>query len=198
MGNSAKTDNFLKAIKKYAKAQKNQIQKEVRQLRDESAKLTEQQAQRDSEKLINDKLEQKRSEQTAILARKTQKGQKALFEERVKMTEEVFATAEQKLLQYTQTDDYRQKLESSAARIAELFRDKECVLFLREQDMGFADALCAPFNGKASVKADKTIRIGGVKGYCKEMRMIADETLDSKLLSQREWFVENAELRVDA
>ena len=54
----------------------------------------------------------------------------------------------------------------------------------------------ALFGGIAEVLADKTIKIGGVKGYCKSMGIIADETLDSKLDAQREWFTENAALSV--
>ena len=43
---------------------------------------------------------------------------------------------------------------------------------------------------------DKTIRIGGLRGYCENAGIIADDTLDRKLSGEREWFTENASLSV--
>ena len=59
-----------------------------------------------------------------------------------------------------------------------------------------AEGIKALFGGSTEVRADKTIKIGGIRGYCVDMGIIADETLDSKLEAQREWFVENAALSV--
>ena len=51
-----KTDNFLKAIKKYANAQKHAMEGEVRQMKTERLKEAEAKAKRDSEKLKKEKL----------------------------------------------------------------------------------------------------------------------------------------------
>ena len=112
------------------------------------------------------------------------------------MTEEIFTLAAEKLSDYTKTDAYFSKLKNSAKEIAELFEGKDCVLYVNERDLGAAEELKAEFSGDTEVKADKTIKIGGVKGYCKALGIIADETLDTKLEAQREWFVENATLSV--
>ena len=191
-----KTDNFLKAIKKYAKAQKTAMQGEVKQLKTERLKEAEEKAQRDSERLIKDKLQEKRNQQTSWLATKTQEGQRELFVERVKMTESIFGKAADKLKEFTETDAYTQKLSDSAKEIAGFFGDKACVLYVNERDLGTAESLKQFFAGSVEVKADKTIKIGGSKGYCADMAIIADETLDSKLEAQREWFIENATLSV--
>lgn len=196
MENTAKTDNFLKAIKKYANAQKSEMQNEVKQLKEEKLKETEQKASRDSEKMIKDRLEQKRGEQTSILAKKTQEGQKKLFLERSAMTEKIFSKAENKLIGYTNTDEYKQKLIESAKNIAALFAGKDCVLYVREKDMTAAESIKALFDGKAEINVDRKIKIGGIRGYCKTLSIVADETLDSKLALQREWFVEKASLSV--
>ena len=52
------------------------------------------------------------------------------------------------------------------------------------------------FAGSTEVVADKSIKIGGIKGFCKAMNIVADETLDSKLYAQKEWFIENSGLSV--
>lgn len=191
-----KTDNFLKAIKKYAKAQKKAMTVEIEQLKSEKLKQAESEAKLEKKRLIKTKVNEKQNEQTALLASKTQEGQRMLFVERVKMTDEVFNMAGEKLKDFTQTDEYSRKLTKSAEQIAELFDGKDCVIYVREDDLGKAQELKKLFGGNVEVKSDKTIRIGGVKGYCKDIGIIADETLDSKLEEQREWFCENATLSV--
>lgn len=191
-----KTDNFLKAIKKYAGAQKKAMEGEVKQLKSERLKEAEEKAKRDSEALKKQKLIEASNRRTAKLAAKTQEGQKQLYVARAQMTEEVFKLAADKLKAYAQTAEYREKLNGSAKEIAELFGGKDCVIYVNERDIADAEQFKSLFSANSEVKADKTIQIGGIKAYCESMGIIADETLDSKLDLQREWFVENAELSV--
>lgn len=193
---SNKTDNFLKAIKGYAKHQKNVMQGEVKQLKTERLREAEEKAKRDSELLLKEKLNETHNRLTAQLASQTQEGQRKLFIERTAMAEEIFRSAADKLTQFTKSKAYRAKLKDGAAAIAALFDGKPCVLYLSERDMGAAKELQSLFGGSAEVQADKTIKIGGIRGYCESMGIIADETLDSKLEAQRGWFVENAALSV--
>ncbi|MCH5297197.1 MAG: hypothetical protein J1E85_05960 [Ruminococcus sp.] len=196
MENTTKTDNFLAAIKKHAEKQRQSIQTEVKHIKEEKIKEAEKKGKLDSEKYISDKLEAKKNEETSKVAKLMQEGQKELFLKRVEMTESVFNKAEEKLIKYTQTDEYSHKLIDSAKAISEIFGDKNCTLNISEKDLGNADKISALFSGKAEVTADKSIKIGGIKGYCSELNIIADETLDSKLAAQREWFVENSGLSV--
>ncbi len=196
MGNSAKTDNFLKAIKKYANAQKRQMISEVEQLESQKTELTKKQAEQDSAKLIEQRLDKKRAEQTRILANRTREGQRELFLERAEMTEKIFALARQKLSDYAKTPEYREKLLKSSAELAELFEGKPCVLYVNERDLSLGDKILPLFTEESELKADPQIEIGGIKGYCREKSIVADETLDSSLREQREWFTQNAELSV--
>lgn len=191
-----KTDRFLKAIKKYANEQNSAMRSEVRQLKTERLTEAEEKGKRDSEALVREKLNEARSRETVKLAAKTKEGQKKLFIERSAMVDDVFEKAAQKLIAYTATDAYAEKLRESAAAVAELFGDNDCELYVSERDLAAAEQLRPLFGGNVQVKADKTIRIGGVRGSCSSMRIIADETLDAKLEAQREWFIENASLNV--
>jgi len=184
-----KTDNFLKAIKKYADEQRSAMQTEVAQLKEEKLKEATEKGRHDSEKYIKDKLEESRNRQTGILAKKIQEGQK-------KLTESVFKKAEEKLVEYTKTSDYSNSLVKSAKEVAKLFADNDCVVYVNERDIKNSDKIKAVFAGSTEVVADKSIKIGGIKGFCKAMNIVADETLDSKLYAQKEWFIENSGLSV--
>ncbi len=196
MEKAKKTDNFLNAIKKYADEQRNAMHEEVEQLKDEKIKEAEKRAQYDSEKLIKDKLEEKRNKLTSKIAKMTQDGQRELFLERSKMTDEVFKKAEEKLIEYTKSSEYSEMLNKSAKEMATLFGGESCTLYVNERDVDKADKIKAAFKGEAEIVADKKIKIGGIKGYCRAMRIVADDTLDSKLDSQRGWFIENSGLSV--
>ena len=159
-----KTDNFLKAIKKYADEQRSAMQTEVAQLKEEKLKEATEKGRHDSEKYIKDKLEESRNRQTGILAKKIQEGQKKLFLERAEMTESVFKKAEEKLVEYTKTSDYSNSLVKSAKEVAKLFADNDCVVYVNERDMKNSDKIKAVFAGSTEVVADKSIKIGGIKG----------------------------------
>lgn len=70
------------------------------------------------------------------------------------------------------------------------------VVYINEKDMKYSTEILAAFHGMAELVKDNSIKIGGLKGYCKSMRIVADETLDTKLSAQREWFIENSGLSV--
>ena len=196
MERTRKTDNFLQAIQRYTEEQRSITNTEVELLKEEKLRKAEENGKRDSERYIQQKLEAKKYVETSKLARLVQESQKKLFRERAKMTDEVFEMAAQKLIKYTETEEYKAKLVESAKKIAKLFSDHRSVIYINEKDMKYSTDLLSVFSGMAELVTDNSIRIGGLKGYCKSMRIIADETLDTKLCEQREWFIENSGLSV--
>ncbi|MCQ2514248.1 MAG: hypothetical protein MJ089_04065 [Ruminococcus sp.] len=196
MEKTTKTDNFLQAIKKYADEQRNAMRKEVEQLKEEKIREAKEKGRQDSEKYISRMLKAKQGEETGKIAKLMQDGQRKLYIERSEMTENVFKKAEERLIKYTESKEYNEKLIKSAKSIAQYFGAEDCILYIKESDMKNADKISALFNGKAEISVDKTIRIGGIKGYCPKLRIVADETLDSQLAEQRQWFIENSGLSV--
>ena len=84
----------------------------------------------------------------------------------------------------------------SAKEIADIFKENSCVIFISENDNKFAQDIKAQFSGEVTVENDVAIKIGGIKGFCKDLKIVADNTLDSKLNSQKDWFTENSGLKV--
>ena len=197
MENTTHTDNFLQAIKRYAEEQQRCSEIEAEQLKKEKLNNAKAKGKHDSEKYIKDMLEQKRNEETSKLATLIAEGRKKLFMERAEMTEEIFKMAENKLHKYSATQEYKNKILESAQNIAALFGNKSCVVYINEKDLASADKIKEIFNSNAEVLADnKSVKLGGIKAFCKELSIVADETLDSKLEAQREWFTENSSLSV--
>lgn len=195
METTAKTDSFLKAIKKHALEKQEAMRNEISDMKATAIKNAEKNAKADSDKLIREKLQEKRNEQRSILAKKSQQAQKELFIKRHKMTEKVFEMAKAKLIEFANTSAYNEKLLNSAKEMSELFGDNSCIIYINEKDMDKADSIKAVFKN-AEITADNSIVIGGIKGFCPAMNIVADETIDTKLYAQKDWFIENSGLKV--
>ena len=97
---------------------------------------------------------------------------------------------------YTQTDTYPSLLEGYASSIAKTLTKPGTCLLVREADLVYADRIQKAFSLPCEVKADDSIVIGGIRGSNLEMGLVADETMDSKLEAQYEWFFANSGLTI--
>ncbi len=194
--NDAKTNNFLNAIQKYADQQKQDIQQEIEAFKAEEMKKAEQEGLWAAYDIIHKEMDNNKSFITREFAKKEKESQDELFLERAKMMRTVFDKTTEKLIAYTSTDKYKNNLCVQAQNVAKLFGNKSCIIYINEKDKNFAKQLQDCFSGETQVKAIPEIKIGGFKVYCEDMNIIADETLDSKLQDQRQWFTENSGLKV--
>ena len=97
---------------------------------------------------------------------------------------------------YTQTELYPSLLEGYASSIAKVLTKPGTILLVKASDLAFADRIQKAYALPCEVKADDSIFIGGIRGSNAEMGLVADETLDSKLEAQYEWFFANSGLSV--
>lgn len=196
MNDANKTNNFLNAIQKYADQQMKDIENEIETFRAEEMKKAEEEGLNAAYALIHKEMEAKKIAVTRDLAKREKQSQDELFITRKNMMQTVFEKAAEKLTVYASTEEYKTKLIEQAKNIAKIFGSKSCVIYLSEKDLFFAKELQKCFSGKTEVKALPEIKIGGIKVYCSEDAIIADETLDSKLEDQKQWFIENSALKV--
>lgn len=194
--NNEKTNNFLKAITKYGEEQRNKIQAEVEQFKKEELDKAETEILNDAYVLIQKEMSQMRLAISSEISRKGMEKRRELFEKRQGIADEVFQKAAQTLLTLTETADYPVLLERYATRMAGLLSEPGTVLYLREQDSPLSSRVQAAFGKNCTIKTTDEIKLGGIRGYNAAMGLIADETLDSKLEEQREWFIENCGMQV--
>ncbi len=192
----SKTDNFLKAIEKYAEEQRTKIRSEAEDFKEKELNKAEEEGLREAYVLIQKKMSDIKTEISAGLSRAETASRRRIFVRRQEIEADVFEKAKNKLVEYTKTADYGKSLEKSAALISEKLTGDDTVLLVREQDMKYKDKLCNAFGRSCEVKTSEDILIGGVIGVSKKLGLLADETLDSKLEEQHEWFCENSGLMV--
>lgn len=192
----SKTDNFLKAIEKYAEQQRSQIESEAEDFKQKELEKAEEEGLREAYGLIQKKMTDIRINIAGELSRAENASRKNTFLRRREIEDSVFEAAEKKLREYTKTDKYTDRLLKSAKEISSVLSADDTVLYVREQDMKYADKLKAAFGRDCRIEVSDEISIGGVIGISKSLGLLADETLDSGLSQQHEWFCENSGLRV--
>lgn len=190
-----KTSSFLKAINKYAQQQSDAILKEAEEFRQKEIERATKEAITDAYTLIQKNITLEKAKIVSDYAKLSQKSRSEIFVRRNEIVEEVFEKASSKLVSFTKTSEYDEYIKKSASEIAKLFEDKNCVISIKNDDAHKTDMIKA-IVPNCTVEFDNSIVIGGIKGYCEELSVIADDTLDSKLLNQRQWFAENSNLKV--
>lgn len=196
MAKKKKTGNFLKEIQKQAEIQRNQLINELNAAKKEAVSKAEAQFEIEAEKYITRQVSIAESNIKSEYAVKTLKSQGELFKLRDEMTKKVFNKAKDKLIDFSSTPEYKDLLLKLATEIADIFENNSCVINIKNNDMQYCDDIKNIFNGEVEIKEDKNIIIGGIKGYCSTMKIVADNTLDSKLIEQKSKFVEESNLKI--
>ena len=192
----SKTDNFLKAIEKYAEEQRGKLRTEAEEFQERELNNAEEEGLKEAYDLMQKEMADINNEISGNLSKAEADSRKRIFERRKEIENEVFEKARKKLVEFTDTDKYSAMLSESAKNISSVLKNEDVVLYVRERDLRFTDSLKASFGRKCEVAASDSIKIGGITGLSRSMGLVADETLDTKLAYQREWFYEHSGLTV--
>lgn len=193
---TSKTNNFLKAIEKYAEEQRTRMRSEAEVFKAKEMNLAEEEGLKEAYTLIQRTMSEINNGISSEISQAESKSRNRIFLRRREIEDDVFARAEKKLAEYTETDKYADSLEKSVRRISERLTADDVVIYIRQKDMKYKDRLISAFGRKCTVEPSDEIRLGGISALSRSMGLLADETLDTKLNEQHEWFFENSGLRV--
>ena len=194
----SKTDNFLKAIEKYAAEQRSKIETEAEEFKTKEINKAEEDGLKEAYVLLQRKMSSINTGIARELSKAENASRKSTFEKRQEIEDKVFERAKEKLLAYTKTDKYLEKLLSSAKAVSSKLTANDVVLYVCERDMKLKNKIISAFGRKCDIQVSDEIKIGGLTALSREMGLLVDETLDTKLENQREWFCENSGLTVTA
>lgn len=197
MSMSSKTSNFLKAIDKYAKEQQREIKAKANEFKIKELQRAEAEVLRDSYHLIQREMASMRKKIDGEVSKVEIEKKRALLSKRYKITENIFNEAKMKLIEFSKSKEYLNVLLKSVRKISEVFNDTDdTVFYVKKEDLAYEDDIKKEFPLTCKVKENKKIQIGGVLANSTKLGINIDETLDSKLENQREWFAENSNLSI--
>ena len=195
MNEKTKESKFLDAINKYAEQQKAQITQEIEDYKNTKIEQATEQGLQDAYDLIREDISRRKAVIVNDLAKKELALRNELFTERQTLADKVFDEAKQKLVAFTETDDYNRFLGRSLAEIKVKCGTARCDIAIAPSDEDKRGLISDVFPD-ARITADPHILIGGVKANCPELGILMDDTLDSRLEEQRGWFIETCSMKV--
>lgn len=192
----SKTDNFLQAIEKYAEEQRGRLRSEAEAFKERELNAAEEEGMRDAYLMIQKTMADVNNRIAADTSRAIAEGKQRVFTRRQQIEDEVFAKATRKLSAFTESDQYPAFLTKCAVNISRVLKAEDVVLYVCECDLKYKKKLRDYFGQNCEVLPSDTIQIGGIMGHSRSRGLVADETIDTRLEQQREWFYEHSGLTV--
>ena len=193
---SSKTNSFLQAIEKYAEEQKKAMTDEIEAFREEQLRHANEEGTAAAHAFI----QKEKAEYTASLAKENSLKETAvkreLFAKRNRMAAEIFEEAEKKLRAFSKSKKYDAYMSNAAKVICEYLEGRKAIVYIAEKDQKFIPQIKKYFNDCETL-VDNSIKLGGIRCYCEELSIVADETLDTKFEAQKQVFVENSGFTVE-
>lgn len=198
MANSdEKLSKFVQAITAYAEEQSKRIHREVEEFKAERLREAESRALSDVYDLIHREQAELHNEISREMSRRDLAARQALIGRRQEMMADVFREAAERLTAYTHTAEYPDALARSITDMAARLPATGTVFCLSPADMAaLAPALQGVCPDGSILQAAEDIRIGGVRAVNRAVGALIDDTLDTKLELQRDWFIGGSGLTV--
>jgi len=184
---------FKSEIEKVSQSEIKKIQREIENIKNKNIKELEDTARDNAEIIVSQEVKSMDSEHAIALSRLADDNQRKLMKKRQDLIDNLFVEIREKLVRYTDTDDYKAKLKNKIELLSDQYQS-DGVLRLAVKDMNLADELNEKFSGHINVKPDASIEIGGFILEFHQDRIIIDETYDARLKEEREMFYANSEL----
>lgn len=196
MQDTGRTSNFLKAINKYAAEQRKEIKTEAEEFRKYELQKAEAEVLRDAYFLIQHEMAEMKKNIASEVSKLEFEKRKELFAKRQSIMDDVLKKAQSKLLKFAETQEYVELLKNFAISISKILKKSGTVLYICKRDEKFIECIRESYGKICKVEVSDKVKIGGILAVNKVMSLVVDETLDSKLEEQKEWFAENSKLNI--
>lgn len=195
--NDKKVNKFVEAITAYAEEQSRKIHNEVEAFKAQRMAQAEQQVLQEAYNLIHEEREEVNNQLKKEFSQRefTRRGE--LIRRRQAITDAVFEDARRRLLEYGTTPAYQDLLRASLTEMARLLPAEGTVYSLSERDRELETALKDLCPAGSRLEFTDDILLGGIQGMNPGAGILVDDTLDTKLEQQREWFIQSMGLSVN-
>ena len=194
--NEEKVSKFVQAITAYAEEQSKAIREEIEAYKAERLLNAEQDVLKDAYQMIQRETADMRNECMRDASDRHIEARGEVLERRREITEEVFTEAKARIAAFTQSVDYAPYLCSLLKEMTDVLPADGTVYMLSRKDEAHLPAIQALVPAGSRVELTDSFVLGGLYGVHRERGIIADNTLETKLDLQREWFTKSSGLTV--
>lgn len=183
-------------IKKVADREEKQILEEADILEKEAYQQMEAEAKKDAKRQLEKELASISSKASIESATNLEQRTKKLVEKREELVKDIFAQAKNQLEAFVKTKEYKDYLIRHIQKIGQDYQMTGCILNLREEDMPYQKDLVQAYGFDIDVQVDHHIQLGGFVIENPVTHVVCDETLETALENQKDWFYKTSGLMI--
>lgn len=188
-----RAEKFFRAMQRDAERRRKEIAKQVDSYTAAETERVQVQAERAARHQVEYESRRIEAETNRRLAKAAGEASAALAACRAAITRDVMNRVAEQVQAFTHTPDYESWLQASLQELSAALGG-EITVFARPDDAAQVEALAKALGLGVQVQPDETIRLGGLRAASGRRR--ADDTLDSRLAGQEDWFYQNAGLSI--
>lgn len=193
----AKLDKFSAAVLKDAEEHRSKILAEIEEYRKSQMDKAEEQILHEAYVMIQNEIASIRNDHTREISRAELEGRRDLLIYRENLTKKVFDEAAEDILKFAGSDKYEGFLTDLVKKAIENLPEGDIVIEVRKDDLTLGDKLAAASGRSAKIAENVNIRLGGFIITDTSDGVVIDETLDTKLKEQNDWFSAESGLSLD-
>ncbi len=188
-----RADKFFRAIRRDAEQRRKEIVQQIDSYISAETEKAEAEELRSAQDRVRYENERIQAQTNSRLAKATTEISAELAAKRTAITTEVFELAANRLKEFAKGEEYAAWLEKGLKEMAGLLGSGMTV-YTRGQDVEIVKQVAAKVGADCTVQVDEAILVGGVRAEKGSKKV--DDTLDSRLKSQEDWFYQNSGLSI--
>lgn len=184
---------FEEEIQRVSGKEIEKIESEIDTIRQKSIEEMEEEAQREAGLTKDQEIKEMMADQAIRISKLHEETNRKLMKKRRELFDAVFDEAKIKLKEYASSSECIQLLKQKASDLGK--KDFDHVTFYTaKKDSELLKALQEAYGKACDGKADETIELGGFRMECESRGIVIDETFDTGLDEQKDWFYTNSGL----
>lgn len=191
-----KINKFISAINKDAETRRRRIEAEVEKFNETELEKAKNEALHEAYRLIQRERVRTRNKISVEYSQKETAQRRELIDKRNKITESVFDDARKKLTDFTGTPEYKTWLKDKISEGLKIISGDDTQLRLCRRDVSLSTELEKTVGSLAEIVPDDEIGIGGYKLVSISKGKIIDDTLESRLMENYNYFLESSGLTI--
>ncbi len=184
---------FLKTVTDFADAQCSDLEYKAQSFKDENIISYRKSAEQKAEEYIAYETGRELTAVNKTISDYEAEKKSALISLRAAIGNDVFAKVREKIVFFTESDDYADFLKRSALALKDAVGEN-ATLLLRGCDMKFASQL-TELTG-LDVREDCDIELGGLRAISSDETVITDDTLEFRLDAECKDFIKKSNLKI--
>ena len=186
---------FKDEIHRVSQVEIQQIEDEITNIRERAIRELEHNVQQEAGMYLEQELKELQSEHAICLSKVREETNRKLMAKRQELSDRIFTSVKEKLQEFVNSETYVAFMEKKA-NVFGTYGYEGVTLYVRKEDMQYASNLQNAFGNACNVQVDDEIVLGGIRLECPTNGRMIDETFDTVIDEQREWFYTNSGLFV--